>query len=41
MRMIRSLLSALYILNIPGSVSAKLEPVEKNNEAASSVAEVM
>ena len=39
--MIRSLLSALYILNIPGSVSAKLDPVEKKREAASSVAEVM
>jgi len=34
-------LSALYILNIPGSVSAKLDPVEKKREAASSVAEVM
>lgn len=41
MRMILSRLSALYILNIPGSVSANVEPVEKKRLAASSVADVI
>lgn len=41
MRMIRSRLSALFILKAPGSYSSKVDPVEKKSEAASSVALVM
>lgn len=41
MSTIFSRLSVLFILNAPGSYSSNVEPVEKNREAASSVAEVM
>lgn len=41
MRMMRSRLSALFILKEPGAYSSKVEPVEKKRLAASSVAEVM
>lgn len=41
MRTIRSRLSALFILNAPGSYSSKVEPVEKKSDAASSDADVM
>ena len=41
MRMMRSRLSALFILKDPGAYSSKVEPVEKKRLAASSVAEVM
>ena len=39
--MMRSRLSALFILKEPGAYSSKVEPVEKKRLAASSVAEVM
>jgi len=41
MSTIRSRLSALCILNAPGSYSSNVDPVEKKSDAASSVADVM
>lgn len=41
MRMMRSRLSALFILKEPGAYSSNVDPVEKKRLAASSVAEVM